>query len=68
MGEQAGQKRKNIWEDLRQAEIGRFKVIGLRRPEGQHEMQPGDSLGWTAQEHAGALKEAAGEEGPSSGA
>lgn len=43
-------RRKNIWEDLRQAGGGRFKVIELRRPEGQHEgCSQGGSLGWTAQ-------------------
>lgn len=33
-------RRKNIWEDLRQVGVGRFKVIEQRRPEDQPETRP----------------------------
>ena len=33
-------RRKNIWEDLRQAGVGRFKVTEQRRPEDRPETRP----------------------------
>lgn len=39
-----GSRRKNIWEDLRQEGIGRFKVTGQRRQEDWHEQCQGPEL------------------------
>lgn len=39
-----GSRRKNIWEDLRQEGIGRFKVTEQRRQEGWHEQCQGPDL------------------------